>query len=547
MHAKSRAGKIFYGLAAAFTLMSIYFTATRGAMLALLLGGFIFSVIYLALIKTDTEKGKKHRKIGLYILGTLVAIPILFAIFRNTEFVSSSPVLGRFRNLSLDDARAYIWQMSFQGFKERPILGWGPENYGLVFSKYYRPELYAQEPWFDRAHNIVLDWLVNAGVPGLLSYLGIFVAAFYLLWLNWQKKKVTLEVGITLAILLVVYFLQNLFVFDNIATYISFFAILAYIYNMTVFEDPLANESGSSSGSRHSAYKPAIDIAYAPLAGVFLALPLFYTLYAGNWKPYAANIALLNGIKVRTIQEVDAGYDEFKKALEYNTLGNQEIREQYAKFAEIVVMTEGIPDAKKLEIFKMALQEIDKSIQENPLDSRPLLFFSALLIRANLPDQALAALNKALELSPQKQQVYFEIGDLYLKRADYPKAIEILEKAWKLEPKFRKALVNYLAALILGGENAKADTLITETWPTELDPEPLLLQVYQKVGDHRRLLPWLDVFVKSFPDNWTYRQDRAIALISLGRRAEAIRFIEDSIKQYPQFKSEGENFLRQIR
>ena len=33
--------------------------------------------------------------------------------------------------------RIVIWKIAWQGFLERPLLGWGPENYSIVFSKYY--------------------------------------------------------------------------------------------------------------------------------------------------------------------------------------------------------------------------------------------------------------------------------------------------------------------------------------------------------------------------------------------------------------------------
>src|SRR5205085_82544 len=62
------------------------------------------------------------------------------------------------------------------------ILGWGQENYAIVFDKYYDPRMYGQEPWFDRVHNIIFDWLVAGGFPGLILYLLIFAALLRVLW-----------------------------------------------------------------------------------------------------------------------------------------------------------------------------------------------------------------------------------------------------------------------------------------------------------------------------------------------------------------------------
>lgn len=37
--------------------------------------------------------------------------------------------------------------LAIEGFKEHPILGWGQDNFILVFNKYYDPRLYSQEPF----------------------------------------------------------------------------------------------------------------------------------------------------------------------------------------------------------------------------------------------------------------------------------------------------------------------------------------------------------------------------------------------------------------
>ena len=63
-------------------------------------------------------------------------------------------------------SRFQIWGMAIEGFKENPLLGWGQDNFNLVFNKYYDSRLYDQEPFFDRAHNVFLDWLIAGGIVG---------------------------------------------------------------------------------------------------------------------------------------------------------------------------------------------------------------------------------------------------------------------------------------------------------------------------------------------------------------------------------------------
>ena len=83
------------------------------------------------------------------------------------------------------EARYIVWKMAWNGFLERPILGWGLENFNVTFGKHFDSKLYLREYggeiWFDRAHNIVLDTLINSGIVGLISYLSIFCTSIFLL------------------------------------------------------------------------------------------------------------------------------------------------------------------------------------------------------------------------------------------------------------------------------------------------------------------------------------------------------------------------------
>ena len=76
-------------------------------------------------------------------------------------------------------ARRTIWQASVELIGQRPWLGYGPDALGLVFPHRYPPQLvYYQGRGLtvDRAHNLMLDGLVTAGVVGLMAQLTVVVA-----------------------------------------------------------------------------------------------------------------------------------------------------------------------------------------------------------------------------------------------------------------------------------------------------------------------------------------------------------------------------------
>ena len=104
-----------------------------------------------------------------------------------------------------------------------------------MFAKYNDARMYAQEPWFDRSHNVFMDWLIAAGALGLVAYLALYFSAIWTMWCSKYSKnhKNSRNEFIEKALLtglLVAYFIHNIFVFDNLISYILFFIVLAYIH-----------------------------------------------------------------------------------------------------------------------------------------------------------------------------------------------------------------------------------------------------------------------------------------------------------------------------
>ena len=69
-----------------------------------------------------------------------------FLFLKTADFVKNSPVLSRFAGISMTEttteSRLTIWKMSWRGFKEKPIFGWGQENYAIwcsinITSRFY--------------------------------------------------------------------------------------------------------------------------------------------------------------------------------------------------------------------------------------------------------------------------------------------------------------------------------------------------------------------------------------------------------------------------
>jgi O-antigen ligase len=161
-------------------LLGLFFSGTRGSLIGLLVGVVVAIVCYSFILKDFP----RLRKVlwGCIILG-VVATGVLY-LNRQTTFVKGIPAVGRILNTSLQDIshspRSIAWSIGVESWKEKPIFGWGPNNFFYAFNKYYHPESLEfgyPETWFDNAHNILVNTLTVQGLFGLVVYLGIFIGA----------------------------------------------------------------------------------------------------------------------------------------------------------------------------------------------------------------------------------------------------------------------------------------------------------------------------------------------------------------------------------
>lgn len=240
---------IFYLSLIAFFLVFFILSQTRGAFLGL--GAAFFAGLAYVIFASSG----KTRKWGLLIFVFIIALGIVLFAFKNSPLVQKLP-MSRLLEISLKDrtaqTRLWTWQTAWQGFLERPILGWGPENFSAVFDKYFDTRHFlvegGSETWFDRAHSIIFDYLAETGILGVLSFLAIFVVFYWqffrkihpqILSKDISKKliaqsnnilsnKQSIFLKALIFALPIGYFVQGLFLFDVLPISINLFLFLAF-------------------------------------------------------------------------------------------------------------------------------------------------------------------------------------------------------------------------------------------------------------------------------------------------------------------------------
>ena len=375
-------GFYIYGGIAVLHTFILYFTATRSAMLGLL-GGIFVATVLIAILERNN---KIIRRIAI---GGIIGIVVLiggFILLRHQPFIKQSPVLGRFTEISLagakDQARYYLWSMAIEGFKEKPILGWGQENFKLVFLKHYHPALYNDEIIFDRPHNVVFEWLIAGGLLGLLGYLSLFAATLYYIWFSQKGNWSVIEKSV-LTGFLAGYFINGMFLFDNLTSYTIFFGFLAYIHSRVLPEYQeekirykLMRKIEREQRDRMKTF--AIPVAVAVLASIyFLNAKAFFAA-----SEYAPAVFFYASDPVKSLAQ-------FKKALAYDSFGYEKIRQDVAVVATNIKNDLNIDNKIKQDYFDLARDEMEKQIQETPPDAHNFYLLGSLLYSYGKYNEAL--------------------------------------------------------------------------------------------------------------------------------------------------------------
>lgn len=225
--------RIFWTVSIAINFWVMTLSGTRGAVTGLAIGLFL-ALIFYAL--NGRIKGMRVAAAGATSL--LVILLLVFLVGRNTAIVqkagSSNVLVNRMASVSLDDAsvrsRIQSIPIALKGFAERPLLGWGPENYLIVYGRYYTVEEGVTTPVFDQAHNKPLEELTTKGILGFASYLVLWAALMWIIQKVVRKQEANIQIFILfIGAALVGYFVQNLFLFDTPATVMQLMLLIGLI------------------------------------------------------------------------------------------------------------------------------------------------------------------------------------------------------------------------------------------------------------------------------------------------------------------------------
>ena len=439
--------RIIYGLLAVMFIFTLIETGTRGTVLGLA-AGIAVMVAYIALF------GSKYQEFRRVAIGAFIFLLVgagVFVLGKDSAFIQENPNLARVANINLAEdlkVRGTIWGMAWEGVKERPLLGWGQSNFNYVFNDKYKPFLFDQEQWFDRSHDIIMDWLVAGGFLGLIAYLSIFIACVYYLFIQPLLRKddatfTVLERAVLLGIL-VGYFTHNLVVFDNIISYIFFAVILALIHSRVAVTVPQIE--------KFKIDKSLLNQFVAPMAAV-LVIAIIYTV---NIPGMNAAGDIIDGY--RATNPVDR-LVAFERALSRDSFAHQEITEQIAQQAMSMAQDLKTPEAVRAQFIARAEKELKILVEQKPNDARVHVFFGSFYRSIGNNDEAEKQMKIARDLSPQKQSIIAQQGIIAYTQGKSDVARDFFKESFLLDERNLETREFYAAMLVNTGDVQAAKAL----------------------------------------------------------------------------------------
>lgn len=418
----------------ALNCLTLILSGTRAAWIGLAFGvSFLFFVWFFSALTIEL----KIRKLIIFGVFFFCAFLFLFVLFQDALSLDKNLFFQRALSVFNVDtlfhsARFPIWQIAVDGWKEKPIFGWGPESFTYVFDKYFKTEhleFIGENFHYDKPHNKILEITAASGIIGLLSYLAIFFVIFYMLWKSRKTKPI---IALVFSAFFISYFIANLFSFDTLGTYLIFFLALGFLEN-SVFK-----HIGNSVSKKETEFPVNKNKKFLKLILIspFILLSLI-TFFQLNFKPTSASLAFVRAVNETDFRKNLLGYQE---GISKNTFYDNDFEREAARQLIFVLENHQPPREieKKIVETLVGLQSSLEKKLEAP--ERHFLETYELLARINeriyLLEQDQEALEKmeeiinyALAFNEHKPELYRLLGKKEIFQGNFSRGEEYFQKS----------------------------------------------------------------------------------------------------------------------
>lgn len=168
-------------LAVIFTLLIFILTLSRTAYLAILITAGILGWIILP----------RRWQIGLGVLGITALVIVGYALSRldlNTinQYLFNSASGDTASSINSMEGRLEIWTRAYECIQDFSYTGMGMNTFRTAVYIVHPPRLFNPDTDIGHAHNEFLQAALDLGVPGLVSFVWLYIAAFITLFKSYR-------------------------------------------------------------------------------------------------------------------------------------------------------------------------------------------------------------------------------------------------------------------------------------------------------------------------------------------------------------------------
>jgi O-antigen ligase len=263
-------------VAVAVLVLGIWSTQSRAAMVAASVGT---AVVGVGLLRRHSSRAAR----GLTMIVAVVAAAFfLFAVAVVVTGGDAVPGGDRAEVLRTDSARVrgFEWEAAWRAFVARPLLGHGPDTFGVTYTQYRSradgARLGAQLS--DKPHNVVLERAQDSGVLGVVAYGAVVLAALGVRRRTGSSRTPWPPVQVATTGALAAYLTQACFSIDVPPLALAGWIVLAMLVaERSSVTTPRASTRQARTYGRESRAKvpaPPAPLVVGALAAALAAVPL---------------------------------------------------------------------------------------------------------------------------------------------------------------------------------------------------------------------------------------------------------------------------------
>jgi O-antigen ligase/tetratricopeptide (TPR) repeat protein len=431
--------RLVYLAGAGVNVMGLVYAENRSTVIGLVVGAMAGSVIY-ATLHTRSRRRWIPSIVAISLASLVIAVVAGTRAFPASALARNVPtVLQRMALTSPtgpDESRTMQWRAAIAGFKDRPILGYGLENHNLVWSSHFDPDIYRIDTEvYDRTHNEYLELLATTGLVGTLAFLGIWLAIAVTLVRAYRDDRLSASSLAILSGLQVAYAIYLFFWFVDLNSTMLWILVAALI---------------ASRENPYGVVRPAIERDRDPLripfaVAVASAVVVVAAVYTEAYLPLRTNRALARvDMSQGSVRQTLAEFQTLASGPVGQTAHTAPIMAQYlaslrSRYAD---MRRNPEERRMLEsAFARAMSAFRQEIHRDTLNDRLYTRQASLLLdeasfygSRTQVDEAIASLQKAIDLSPQRIQQRMLLARVYSDEGEYASARTVLEAAMRVDP-----------------------------------------------------------------------------------------------------------------